>query len=215
MNTNSIINEQRIFYKNEGAGCVFAALAARNPAKYGWGHEIINDVSSKNIDLIIDSFKEKKDISTLSLIFPKVRTLFDLCNFISTLEKCNNIIVEKENYLGHECFGFRVKCQNKLSWVTGFGPFSFFPATRTSPHTEISFRIKPKPHYDFEMKKCDEDILHLAHMEMKGMGANHFKKVWSSSLTKTEKLLGHKPDFISAAKTTFSIPMLQVEYNAA
>ncbi|EHH2868146.1 hypothetical protein J7076_004804, partial [Vibrio parahaemolyticus] len=107
-----------------------------------------------------------------------------------------------------------VKYEDKVSWVTGFGPFSFFPETRQAPFTEISFRIKPKPQYDYELKESPEDVLHLAHMDIKNVGEKTFKKYWDSSLKNTEKRLGHKPDFISAAKTSFSIPREQVE-NAA
>jgi len=44
-------------------------------------------------------------------------------------------------------------------------------------------------------------------MDMKGMGENKFKSLWFGSFDNTEKLLGHKPDLRSAAKTTFAVPV--------
>ena len=206
MNEISIKKQQIDFYKSGKAGYMFAALAAKDPKKFEWKQVVLNSSMPKQIDEVIESCLEKDGVSTLSIIFPKVRTLYELCTFIANLDKCKNIIIENNIHDEHDCFGIRVKCGDKLSWVTGFGPFLFFPETRISPHTEISFRIKPKPHYDSEMKKSPEDVLHLAHMDMKGMQKEQFQQIWHSSLRKTEKMLGHKPDFLSAAKTTFSIP---------
>ena len=57
------------------------------------------------------------------------------------------------------------------------------------------------------MKEAPENVLHLADMDMKGMGENKFKALWYGSLDNTEKVLGHKPDLRSAAKTTFAVPL--------
>ncbi|QUM82360.1 hypothetical protein HWV01_19785 [Moritella sp. 5] len=206
MNEQDIKAEQLGFYQSGRSGCVFAAIAANDLQKYEWNQEVFESVEPDEIDRAINFYKDKKGISTLSLIFPNVKTVYDLCTLINTLGKCKNIIIESNDHEGYNCFGIRVKYGEMLSWVTGFGPFCFFPATRQAPYTEISFRIKPKPHYDYELKEAPSDILHLAHMDVKNVGAKSFKKMWDTSLKKTEKILGHKPDFISAAKTTFSIP---------
>lgn len=205
--TIKIIKEkQQKFYQSGRSGCVFAAIAAKDLLKYEWCQEVINTIDPKEIDSIIDFYKKAEGISTLSLIFPNVKTLYDLCTLIYSLEKCENIIIKHSNYEEYDCFGIRVKYEEMQSWVTGFGPFSFFPATKQAPYTEISFRIKPKPTFDYEIKKAPSDTLHLAHMDIKNVGATSFKKMWDSSLKNTGKRLGHKPDFISAAKTSFSIP---------
>ncbi len=44
-------------------------------------------------------------------------------------------------------------------------------------------------------------------MNMKDIPKEQFSNLWCASLTNTEKILGHKPDFISAAKMSFSIPI--------
>ncbi|AWG85907.1 hypothetical protein [Vibrio parahaemolyticus] len=214
MNIKKIKEKQLEFYRSGKAGCVFAAVAAKDPKKYEWGQTVLTSIDPHEIDHVIDFYKRSSEVSTLSIIFPHVHSMYDLCTLIYSLEKCKNIIIEKAKYNNYDCFGIRVKYEDKVSWVTGFGPFSFFPETRQAPFTEISFRIKPKPQYDYELKESPEDVLHLAHMDIKNVGEKTFKKYWDSSLKNTEKRLGHKPDFISAAKTSFSIPREQVE-NAA
>lgn len=56
------------------------------------------------------------------------------------------------------------------------------------------------------MKKAPKNVLHLADMDMKGMNENKFKSLWYGSLDNTERVLGHRPDLRSAAKTTFAVP---------
>lgn len=73
--------------------------------------------------------------------------------------------------------------------------------------TELTFRTKARPQYKKVMKEAPPGVLHLADMDMKGMGENKFKSLWFGSFDNTEKILGHKPDLRSAAKTTFAVPV--------
>ena len=91
--------------------------------------------------------------------------------------------------------------------VSGFGNFDFFPRTRQAVFTEIVFRSKPRPVYDWVMKETAPGVVHLADMDMRGMQENKFKAIWYGSFDSTEKVLGHKPDLKSAARTTFAIPL--------
>ena len=45
-------------------------------------------------------------------------------------------------------------------------------------------------------------------MHIKGMNAQNFATINNQSYINTEKRLGNKPDLLSAAKTTFSIPKM-------
>lgn len=72
--------------------------------------------------------------------------------------------------------------------------------------TEIVFRTKSRPQYDWVMKETPEGVIHLADMDMKGMGEHKFKSLWHGSFATTEEVLGKKPDLRSAAKTTFAVP---------
>lgn len=206
MKTQEIINKQLLFHKRGKAGCAFSSIASRKPQYYEWDHKVFQFFDSKSIDEAITNYINSKNVSTLSLIFPEVKTIYELCSLIHTLENCKTITSVRSKYENFQCFGLRIKVKDKLSWVTGFGPYSFFPETRKTPYTEITFRVKEKPNYEWEMKESAEETLHLAHMDMKNIEEQTFKKLWNYSLNNTEKQLGHKPDFISAAKTTFSIP---------
>jgi hypothetical protein len=57
------------------------------------------------------------------------------------------------------------------------------------------------------MKVSPEGVIHLADMDMLGIPEVEFKKLWKASHEKTAAVLRHEPDFRSAAKTTFILPL--------
>ena len=113
---------------------------------------------------------------------------------------------EEKRYRGRICLGFRLQVGELSSWLSGFGGFDFLPKTRQAVFTEIVFRTKSRPQYDWVMKETPEGVIHLADMDMKGMGEHKFKSLWHGSFATTEEVLGKKPDLRSAAKTTFAVP---------
>jgi hypothetical protein len=205
--TCAIIEKQMEFYKKSKAGCMFVAIAAKESQKYEWKQTVISSINANEIDKVIQNFVESSNVSTLSIIFPTVNDMDSLLFLLQELENCQLVVTEKQFHDHYLCYAFRVKVREKLSWVTGFGPFDFFPKTRKTPFSEITFRIKDRPDYDWVMKESPKNILHLADMDMKGIPKEQFSNLWNASLANTEKILGHKPDFISAAKTSFSIPL--------
>jgi len=201
-----IVDSQLCFYRDGLAGCIFAAIAARDPIRYGWLHRVIS-LNVEAVDAEIKSAVANPAITTLSLIFPKVDTLDTLIELIDMLKSSAVLFVEQDILFdGMRCIGFRAVIEDKHSWVSGFGPFTFFPRTRQTPYSEIAFRVKQKPNYCKEMKKAPSHILHLAHMDMRGLTDAFFKRIWYKSIGHTAHLLGHKPNLKSAAKTTFTIP---------
>jgi len=204
---NEILKKQLDFYRNRKAGCIFAAIVARNPKRYGWNHVILNEANHNEIDNIISKSIDSSS-STLSLLFPNVISNNEFLNFIQELSKSKYIILEQNIiYESMHCLGFRVKINDTLSWISGFGNFSFLPKTRQTPYTEIVFRIKPRPFYEWHMKAPIKNVIHLADMDMLGTSKRIFKKWWKDSLKNTRKVLGHSPNLLSAAKTTYSIPV--------
>ncbi len=207
MLSRSVIMTQLEFYKRGGAGCLFAAHAATNPAKYEWRLSI-SEVNAAQIESIVQSAIALHGVSTQSIIFPSVVHVKSFKNLLATLQKVPSFFLEQEQEFENMiCLGFRVKIDDMMSWVTGLGSFTFLPKTRQAVFTEIVFRSKPRPDYEWVMKKAPKNVLHLADMDMKGMRENKFKALWYGSLDNTEKVLGHKPDLRSAAKTTFAIPL--------
>jgi hypothetical protein len=195
------------FFRNNLAGCSFAAYAARDPRKFGWSYQVI-DANAAEIDGAVRQASDDPAISTLSLVFRDCEDVRRLLGLIEVLQDCRTVILGQDIVYGsYRCLGFRARIDKFESWISGFGPFSFFPKTRQSPHTEVTMRVKPRPAYDRVMKKAPDGVIHLADMDMLGIAEEHFKALWRSSFERVASLLGHKPDLRSAAKTTFTLPL--------
>jgi len=204
---DAIANQQLEFFKRCRAGCLFAAVAARNPTKYGWKQQVVVRYSTEEIDKLISEAIESPKVTMLSLIFPTVTSPEALVEFIHTLQQCDSIFLEQAtSHEGATCLGLRAHINSLSSWISGFGPFEFFPKTRQSPYTEITLRVKPRPAFKWVMKQSPPNVIHLADLDMLGIADALFKTLWYSTFARVEKVLGHKPNTQSAAKTTFSVP---------
>lgn len=198
---------QMDFFRNNGTGCAFAAYAARNPEKYGWHQEVV-PADAGSVDRAAEAAVASDKVSMVSLIFPEVVSEGGLLAFIAELRRCSQLKLELDlPYEDSRCLGFRAHIGPYLSWVTGFGPFEFFPPTRRAPSVELTFRVKPRPNYKWVMKEAPAGVLHLADLDMLGMAEAVLRSMWNSSLARTRGILGHEPDLRSAAKTTFSVPL--------
>ncbi len=206
---HNLIKEQIAFYRRGDAGCRFASVAAQNPSKYGWQLRILPSTSSLNAleDEVIRGI-DTSEVSTLSLLLPSVKTAKSLVEMVFWLSKSPYIAIEQNELVdGARCLGLRISVTSKLkSWVSGFGPFQFLPKTRQAPTVELTFRTKPRPDYQWVMKDSPAGVVHLADMDMQGIGRGPFEKLWDESKRHTARVLGHKPNLQSAAKTTFAIP---------
>lgn len=207
MQEQAIIETQLEFYRKGGAGCLFAAHAARDPSKYEWRLSV-SDVDKAQIEDLIQSAIFLAEVSTQSIIFPSVMTRENLKNLLLILKETPSVSLDQEEEFDDAmCLGYRIKVGDLKSRMTGFGSFDFFPKTRQAVFTEIVFRVKPRPDYKWVMKETPSGVIHLADMDMKGMRENQFKALWYGSFDNTENVLGHKPDLRSAAKTTFAVPL--------
>jgi hypothetical protein len=195
------------FYVDGKAGCAFAALAAKTPEWYGWRQAVL-PVETSIIQAATEQAIVDPKTSMISLIFPSVNDLQGLQTLITTLGKSGVFQLDHEKeHEGFRCIGLRARVGNLESWVSGFGPFDFFPATRQSPYSEIAFRVKARPDYKQFIKKAPEGVIHLADLDFFGdLSWAAFQTIWKATLTRTKEILGHEPDLRSAAKTTFAIP---------
>lgn len=201
-----ILRRQARFFRKNLAGCAFAAYAARDMKRFGWAQKVL-DIAAPQINSAIRGAIEDPKISTFSLVFRSCKTNSQLLQLIESLRHCDRVFLEQDVVLSeHRCLGFRARIGTERSWITGLGPFPFFPPTRRTPYTELVMRVKPRPSYKKVMKKTPPGVLHAADMDMLGMDDDDFKRMWSSSLKRTAQIIGHTPDLMSAAKTTFVIP---------
>lgn len=202
-----ITRAQLKFFRKNQTGCAFAAVAAGKPDKFGWSH-FVAPMNPVVIDQAIERAISDEKTTTLSLIFKECKTVVQLQELITLLQRCQHMFLGQDiEFNGLRCLGFRVRVNGLESWASGFGPFDFFPKTRQAPHTELIFRVKPRPAYEKVMKKSPPGVIHLADLDMQGIGKTEFKKLWDSSIERTATLLGHPPDLQSAAKTTFVLPV--------
>lgn len=203
----TVLARQLAFLKHKRAGCLFAAVAAHNPERYGWVHRF-PDEHETAIDKCIAAAIDAPEVTMVSLLFPKVVTTQGLIRFITVLRRCEMLVLEQaDSALGCTCLGFRAKVGEFRSYVTGFGNFSFLPKTRRTPFVEIVMRVKPRPNYEYVFKEAPVGVIHLADLDMRGMGRDKLQGLWDGSFVQTQKVLGEKPDLRSAARTTFSIPL--------
>ncbi len=206
MEDKSIIDAQLDFYRKGRAGCLFAAHAAADPAKFGWRLSV-SKLDVESIEAVVREAVLADGISMQSIILPSVVTVEDLRRLLLLLKDAPSFFLEQEQEFGDKvCLGFRVRVEDKVSWLTGFGNFEFLPATRQAVFTEVVFRSKPRPNYTTVKKEAPPNVLHLADLDVGPMKRTKFDALWNGSFEKTEQLLGHKPDLASAAKTTYAIP---------
>jgi hypothetical protein len=201
-----IVEEQLAWYAARNAGCAFAALAARDPARLGWRHVAIDP--GDNINRMVAAAAIDPQVEVLSLLAPHVRTGADLVAFVGVLRGCTGIWLEIDQTTndGVRCLGFRARIGPLTSWISGFGPMDFMPATRRAPCVELAIRTKPRPNYPYVLKESPPDVIHLADLNMRGIKGAAFRAMWDASFRHTARRLGHPPDVRTAAKTTFAIP---------
>lgn len=203
---DSAVSGQLAFYRSGKAGCLFAAYAAQDPARFEWRFSVC-DPDPVAIQGEITYAIESGDISTQSIVLPAVASESDLVDLLQRLTDVESILLGyHEPFESFICLGYRVRVGSLQSYVTGFGDFRFLPATRQAPFTELTFRSKPRPPYEFVMKPAPDGVIHLADMDLKGMARHKMEALWDGSFDKTRQIIGHSPDLRSAAKTTFALP---------
>lgn len=114
------------FYAQGGAGCVFAALAAREPGRYGWIQKEAR-CEPRLIHELIEEEVEREETSMVSLVFPEVRTADQLVHLVNCLAEIPKMRVEVTPFGDFVCVGFRYLMHGAKSWVSGFGDYDFLP----------------------------------------------------------------------------------------
>ena len=195
------------FFARNNSGCAFAAYAGKAPAEFGWHARIVREAKLHELEQIIEEAISDDAVSTLSLIFPDHHTDLKLDALIPQMQTEKLFLHEMCDPGKNRCYRFRARVGSEESFVSGFGPFDYFPVTRRSPDTSIVMRVSPRPHYEWYLKEPEEGIIHVADMDMCGLERRQLERMWNNSFLTTAGLLGKKPDDESAAKTTFVIPL--------
>jgi hypothetical protein len=201
------VAEQLRFFSEKRAGCLFAAVAAHDPEHYGWSHLSLSP-SETEVDEALEWAINDPATTTLSMVFSSVQDSSMLGHLVSALRRANlvrlDLVVPDGDVV---CLGFRAVVGVVRSYITGFAPLDFLPATRRAPFCELTVRVKPRPNYAYVFKPAPAGVIHLADLDMKGMSPVAMRKLWNGSFDQTARILGAPADGRSAARTTFCVPI--------
>lgn len=207
MNDVELKSQHFEFFSRNDSGCAFAAYASRNADRLEWAVAIMRNSELPGLDSLIEGFVADPSVSTLSIILPDVVTDSDLDALIPMLNGKELSLYEEFDSATNRCYRFRARVLEEFSFVSGFGPFSYFPVTRQTPSTALVMRVSARPLFTWDLKEPTPGIVHVADMDMKGLADRQLKRMWGNSFLRTAGLLGHKPNEESAAKTTFVVPL--------
>lgn len=216
-NSELLVEVQRHWHKGGQNGCVFAQHIARRATNYGWIHHVVEESAQRieqedireDIAARIEQAIADPECQLISFLFPEVTNTSGLMCLIRALMNVRNIDVEAlEEYNEFQTIRLRVDVTGTgvMSWLMTFAPFEFYPNTRQAPVTELVIRVKPQPEEFFEMNSYTPDTAHIADTPFE-MEREQSLKTWDATFKNTKEVLGKKPDLISAAKTTFSVPL--------
>jgi hypothetical protein len=194
-------------------GCVFAQhLAKESEYSTGWHSNVFIDdtYDQLKLDKTIEQAIENPKIEVLSLLYPNVVTVEQLSALVKSWITNSKIISLESatSFKDRICLSLRIELGKSgiSSWLMMFAPFTFFPNTRQSPITELAIRVKPKPDHIYPKLSQDRKKAHLADTPF-FLPETIVDSTWEATFRNTEYLLGYKPDFIAAAKTTISFEM--------
>lgn len=209
---SAIIAVQNLWHAKGYNGCIFSQLIAAEPENYKWQKAIINnvgDVTAAEIDRVVNDAVDNPEVRLLSLIFPNLKSTEDLTQLCELLASVTEtIFLLQDTYVdGLVALSFRLALEDDtvLAWIMGFGPFEFFAKTRQAPYTELVLPVKPKPDNTYHRHNQDKNSAHVADQPLPHE-ERVLDTVWTNTFKKTERVLGHKPDILSGARTTLTVP---------
>lgn len=201
---------QRNWFQRGQTGCVFARIAAFQPSDQ-WPYLVETEPESTDWEARLEAklieMEMRHESQVISVLFPLCQTL---ANFWNILERLMHNGVLWQDQVTHHDGGTTLEIRRSLkggvtAWVMAFGPHNQLPATRQSPYFEFAYRAKPKPEKLYRKLNHDRDIAHLADYPL-DMSERHWDHRWQTTEARTRKILGSEPDYISAAKSTLTLP---------
>lgn len=210
---------QRDWHSRGQNGCQFARLAALDADHLRWDYLVVD---STRPDRVGDLFTEHAVVDgteVLSVLSPDITTAAQAVRFVRDLVASSTFWLERDEPVD----GYRVchlRCpvpgadRDVQAWVMGFGPFAWMPNTRRGPYFELAVRIREKTPWLFHRLNQDRDLAHLADVPLR-MTDLRWEHRWTSTLSRTRRILGKEPDDFSAAKCTLAMPLEDLSDEAA
>lgn len=202
---------QRDLHTRGQNGCNFARIAARRAMEVGWHSEYIASIDG--LDRVGDIMKSAEDDpgrEIVSVVFEPMPPR-DLVDTLVTLTEVSDFYLEKDELIDggtkRQMFlRYPLKLGRIAAWSMCFAPYDFMPNTRRSPFIEIATRVKEKPDNLHSMLNGNPAEAHLADLVLDN-DPKHTAHRIATTVTRTETILGVKPDHITAAKSTLVIPV--------
>lgn len=209
-NDDLIISATKNWFTQGQVGCAFAKYMAKDTQQFGWDFITYteNDFSKNKISELYDDIKyyiKKEHSETLSVIFPLIKTEKDFANLIHSLISNTDIFIEKTlQYNNHTLLAMRldISGHENNSWIMALGPLDTFPLTRQAPFLQLVIRLKVKDTDRMYSKAKNVPDAHNADMPVDMLPIHMQDRLWEASFKNTKRVLGHKPDNLSAAKYT-------------
>jgi hypothetical protein len=173
--------------------------------------------------MVIDDAFRSSDIEAISLIFPHVKDLDSLKNFIEVFCYELNFKVEVrknielcQGYGLIDGIGMRLPIPNSdvYTWPMALGDFIFFPNTRRAPYFEFLVRTRRRPeNVKEELKAARPWEAHLADIPFEATSQRQFSRMWKGSKDKKSETLNGQEDRRAKAAITLVIPSaISMEY---
>jgi len=206
------IRAQRHWHSSGKNGCVFSQAVISKIENYLWETKVISTIVIEELDNLILERLQSKENEVFTMIFPTINSVLLLHNFVREIKEKSKVFkFDTNTFQMNEFTALKMRIDltaEITSWVTGFGPFIWFPATRQSPLFEIAIRTNPKPDNLFYRLNSDKHSAHLADIKL-NYSDSIMEKLWVATYKNTQKILGGKDEReanrFATAKVTFPI----------
>ncbi|MGH8883864.1 MAG: hypothetical protein ACRDYX_01555 [Egibacteraceae bacterium] len=195
---------------------MFARLAARAADTLRWDYVVLSATLSGfepetciALEQHLDRSVEDARTQVLSILFPEMTGATEAVAGIRELARRTKFWLERDEVADSSLrlyLRYPVGDSGVQAWVMAFAPFDFVPNTRRGPYFELAVRVKEKPAKIFHRLNEDRAVAHLADVPLV-MRDRYWEHRWWSTLRRTRMILAGEPNDISAAKTTFVVPI--------
>ncbi|BCJ70684.1 hypothetical protein CS0771_02280 [Catellatospora sp. IY07-71] len=205
---------QRDWHTRGQNGCQFARLVAKDADTVRWDYHVLDvetdadsEATAAGVCELVAGAVADPHVQVASILAPGIATAGELVELIRALVRRGPFWLERDDLadgLRRLFVRYPVDADTQ-AWAMAFAPFDFIPNTRRGPYAELAIRVKPKPEWVFHRSSQEREIAHLADTPLT-MSDRHWEDRWWSTKRRTEMILGAKPDDVSAAKATLTVP---------
>lgn len=211
---NLIIKLTKNWFRQGQVGCGFAQYMAHDTEQFGWRFMVERETEFTN-DTVNELFSRinnhiiKSNDEVLSILFPNIDDEYKLASLVKSLVDYTPFFIDgvKDYSQDQMLVSLRldISGSQNYSWIMALGPYDNFPLTRQCPITQLVIRLKVKDVNRMYHKAKNVSDAHNADIPVDMIETRKQDALWELSFKNTKRVLGHKPDDLSAAKYTCPI----------